>query len=347
MTDFLVLINNPGTYALIAIAITALLGYMLKQVRITKEKNQSLEQSIQALINQQNDQFKFTLDAMTRQLGQVSTDVNKQIDLSFGKSDKVFQSIISQLTKLDLSQKSLTALTEDVVSLHHLFNDKRARGAFGESRLEHIIANILPSEYYTQQATLTNGRRVDCLIHLPGNGGDLPIDVKFPLENYEKAIADDNSEQQFHWHAFHQDLKKHIDDIANRYICPPQTTAYAVMYLPAESLFYESLKRFPELMSYAQKKCVCISSPSTLMSLIYASRTMIKDHQTHQHVQQITHLLTELGKDFSRFDARLDKYFAHIQRASHDADQVGLSAKKIIKRFAQLESAELEQISTD
>ena len=64
------------------------------------------------------------------------------------------------------------------------------------------------------------------------------------------------------------------------------------------------------------------------MSLIYASRTMIKDHQTHQHVQQITHLLTELGKDFSRFDARLDKYFAHIQRASHDADQVGLSAKK-------------------
>ena len=119
------------------------------------------------------------------------------------------------------------------------------------------------------------------------------------------------------------------------------------MYLPAESLFYEAMKRFPMLMSYAQKKHICISSPSTLMSLIYASRTLIKDHQTHQHVVQITNLLNQLGKDFIRFETRLDKYFSHIQRANQDADQVALSARKIIKRFSQLESAEIEASTTD
>tara|TARA_Y200000002_G_scaffold209284_1_gene172591 strand:+ start:3049 stop:4098 length:1050 start_codon:yes stop_codon:yes gene_type:complete len=306
-----------------------------------------LQKSLDQLSSVQDIQFKHSMDALTRQLGIIKTEFNEQVNNSAIKTDHIFHNVIKRLTQLDVSQKNIEKLTEDVVSIHDLFNDKRSRGAFGETQLEHLIANVLPKNYYQLQATLSNGRRVDCLILLPSPGGHLPIDVKFPLENYQKAIdADDTSADQ-HWSEFRSNLKKHIDDIASRYILPPETTEHAVMFLPAESLFNETLNRFPDIIEYAQKRKVCISSPTNLMAIIYASRSIIKDHRTHQHMRKILKHLSSLGKDFSLFEQRLTKYFSHIKLAYKDTELIEHSSQKLLKHFNDIDKVDSSEVITE
>jgi DNA recombination protein RmuC len=227
-----------------------------------------------------------------------------------------------------------------------LFGDKCSRGAFGEVQLENLVRNILPEMAYEFQFTFkSNGVRADCVLKLPAPTGMVAVDAKFPLENYRRMFEPGQSELErvSAQRLFRADVKKHVEDIASKYIIAGETSDGAVMFVPAEAIFAEIHAYHSEVVDYAMQRRVWIVSPTTLMAVLNTARAVMKDVATREQVHIIKDELGKLGKDFQRFDARMRKLADHIRLAHQDAEEVRVSSDKITKRFTQIERVELDQ----
>lgn len=267
--------------------------------------------------------------------------VNERLDEGFRRTNETFVSVMTRLQTIDDAQKKIDLLTTNVVSLHNLLGSKSSRGAFGERQLEDIVKNVLPEASYEFQYTFQGARnvRADCVLKLPPPTGLIAVDSKFPLENYERMISD--GPDRVPPGAFKADVRRHVDDIASKYIIPGETGDGAVMFVPAESVFAEIHAHHRDLVEYAGQKRVWIVSPTTLMAVLNTARAVLKDVETRKQIHIIKDELGKLGKDFGRFDDRLRKLADHIRLAHEDAAQVQISGRKISERFAAIERAEL------
>lgn len=272
----------------------------------------------------------------------LSGKVNERLDEGFKKTNETFASVMARLATIDEAQKKIDGLTTNVVSLQELLGDKRSRGAFGEVQLEHLVRNILPVQVFELQSTLSNGTRVDCLLRLPEPTGSVAVDAKFPLENYHRMFEAGELERTAAQRAFRADVKKHIDDIASKYIVPGETADGAVMFVPAEAVFAEIHAYHAELVQYALAKRVWIVSPTTMMAVLNTARAVIKDVETRRQVHIIKDALSKLGKEFERFDQRMKKLADHIRMAHEDAQQVQITSDKISRRFTEIEHVRLD-----
>lgn len=210
-----------------------------------------------------------------------------------------------------------------------------------------LIRNVMPENSFSLQHTLSNGTRVDCLLYLPEPTGNMVVDSKFPLDSYKK-MADNESHESERVAAekqFKQDIKKHIKDISEKYLIPDETADGAIMFIPAEAVFAEIHAHQPELVEFAQKNRVWMVSPTTLMAVLNTARAVLRDTATRNQVHIIQEHLGELGKDFGRFQERMNKLSTHIQQANDDVSKVNTSAQKITKRFEKIERVELEDKS--
>lgn len=304
---------------------------------------QQIEASFKQHASSISSQLKLVTDEIRNHLHQLTNQVNQQLTAGFEKTSSTFTDIVKRLTIIDEAQKKITELSSHVVSLQDVLLDKRSRGAFGEVQLEGLIANMLPPHHFQMQYTLSNGKRADCMLFLPQPSGNLVIDAKFPLETYQKLIANDNATQKKAFQQqFRQDLQKHIKDIAEKYIIPGETSDGAVMFIPAEAIFAEMHANFPEVISLAQRLRVWPVSPTTLMAVLTTARAVLKDDATRKQVHIIQQHLHALAGDFSRFEVRMEKLSKHIDQAHQDVGEVATSAKKITQRFHKIESVELE-----
>lgn len=279
-------------------------------------------------------------------LDRLSGSVEQRLSEGFEKSTQTFNAIIERLSMIDAAQQKITELSSSVVSLHDVLNDKRSRGAFGEVQLKQLITNILPSKTYAFQHTLSNGRIVDCMLFLPEPTGSIGIDAKFPLENY-KVMVDKNTaktEAAVARRKFKGDIKKHISDIADKYIIPNQTASGAIMFIPAEAVFAEIHGQHPELVEFAQKRRVWLASPTTLMAILTTASAVVKDEATRKQIHIIQEHLGLLAQDFSRFQKRVDSLSNNMGKVNQGVKDIALSATKISSRFQQIESAELESL---
>ncbi|WP_457676164.1 DNA recombination protein RmuC [Thiolapillus sp.] len=306
---------------------------------------QSQADSTKAM-NERLEQLARTTD---ERLQQISGQVEKRLTEGFEKTTEVFSRVLEHLSRIDEAQKKITELSGNVVSLQEVLTDKRSRGAFGEVQLEGLVRNVMPEGSYAMQQTLGNGTRVDCLLTLPEPTGRVPIDAKFPLESYQRMMDNDATEAERSQarRQFRQDIKKHINDIADKYLVPGETADGAVMFLPAESLFAEIHAHFPELVEEAQRRRVWLVSPTTLMAVLTTARAVIKDVATRKQVHIIQEHLRLLSADFGRFQQRMDKLATHIRQAHDDVKQVNISAQKISKRFVKIEKVELDELEDE
>jgi DNA recombination protein RmuC len=292
------------------------------------------------------EQLTQTTDARLKEINQ---QVEKRLAEGFEKTNETFGNVIKRLALIDEAQKKITELSSNVVSLQEILNDKRSRGAFGEVQLSALIRNVLPPQHFAFQHTLSNGKRADCMLFLPEPTGNVAIDAKFPLENFRLLmdssvgeIEKRQAEQQFKI-----DIRKHIQDIAEKYIIPGETSDGAVMFIPAEAVFAEIHAHHADLVENAQRAKVWLVSPTTMMAILTTSRAVLKDAATRQQIHIIQKHLRLLGDDFSRFQLRMDNLAKRIALAHNDADQVHISAKKISQRFGQIEKAELDGVDTE
>lgn len=278
-------------------------------------------------------------------LEQIGGKVSERLDEGFKKTNETFVSVMARLATIDEAQKKIDGLTTNMVSLQELLGDKRSRGAYGEVQLEALVRNVLPVSTYAMQHTFENGTRVDCALFLPEPTGTVGVDSKFPLENYHRMFDStlSDAEQLVAEKQFKADVKKHVDDIASKYIIPNVTSDGAVMFIPAEAVFAEIHAYHPDVIDYAMIKRVWVVSPTTLMAVLNTARAVLKDVETRKQVHIIKDELGKLGKEFGRFDTRMKKLADHIRQAHEDAQDVQTTSQKISRRFAQIERVELKK----
>jgi DNA recombination protein RmuC len=313
------------------------------QLNTLKTLVETLNQNAQTLDKRQ-EQVSMRIDM---QLKEISQQVEKRLTDSFEKSTATFADVVKRLAIIDQAQKKITELSSHVVSLQEVLADKRSRGVFGEIQLNNLIQNLIPASHYSLQHTLSNSKRPDCVLFLPN--GLLAIDAKFPLESFQNMTNVNASEfeRQNARTQFRQDIKKHITDIASKYIIPNETFDGAVMFIPAESIFAEIHGHFSGLVEEAQKAKVWMVSPTTMMAVLTTALAVLKDAATRKQVHIIQEHLGYLSKDFMRFQKRMDNLARHIDQAQVDVKEVRTSADKITQRFTQIERVELEVVQSD
>jgi DNA recombination protein RmuC len=312
------------------------------------EQGKAEQEMMQATMRNATLQLTGTIENLTKtvdaRLQEISGKVTERLDEGFKKTNETFVSVMARLATIDEAQKKIDGLTSNVVSLQELLGDKRSRGAFGEVQLEALVRNIMPVTAFEMQYSLPNGTRVDCALFLPEPTGMVAVDSKFPLENYHRMFEVGLSEPDrlLAQKQFKADVKKHVDDIAAKYIIPNVTSDGAVMFVPAEAVFAEIHAYHPDVVDYAMSRRVWVVSPTTLMAVLNTARAVLKDVETRKQVHIIKDELGKLGKEFSRFDVRMKKLADHIRQAHEDALDVHTTSQKISKRFAAIESVELE-----
>ena len=282
-------------------------------------------------------------------LEEIGGKVSERLEEGFKKTNETCVSVMERLATIDEAQKKIDGLSTNMVGLQELLGDKKSRGAFGEVQLEGLVRNVLPEQSFKMQYSFDNGTRVDCALFLPEPTGTVAVDSKFPLENYhrmfDKTLSD--LEQAAAGKLFKADVKRHVDDIANKYIIPNVTSDGAVMFIPAEAVFAEIHAYHPDVIDYAMNKRVWVVSPTTLMAVLNTARAVLKDVEMRKQVHIIKDELGKLSGDFKRFDARMKKLADHIRQANDDAEEVHKSSRKITGAFARIERVELTNQPVD
>lgn len=342
---------------------TVELGLQKHRERFDERQGEALKAQQEALANGMTAVAKQVTDALAQhgeglarrvqgltetadqRLKEISGQVEKRLAEGFQKTTETFTQVLQHLTRIDEAQKKITELSTNVVTLQEILSDKRSRGAFGEVQLGALVRNIMPEGSFALQHSLGNGTRVDCLLRLPEPTGNLTVDAKFPLESYQKMtdLSLSTIERERAGRQFRQDIKKHINDIADKYVVKGETADGAMMFIPAEAVFAEIHAHHPELVQEAQRRHVWLVSPTTMMAVLTTARAVLRDAATQEQVHIIQKHLYELSKDFARFQERMDKLAMHIAQAHRDVDDVHKSARRISGRFQKIEAVELEE----
>ncbi len=319
-----------------------MLGKMAEQTRANQELLQNTLRSMGAQITQQAETMTKTVDG---RLEQISGKVNERLDEGFKKTNETFANVMARLAVIDEAQKKIDSLTTNVVSLQQVLSDKSARGAFGEVQLEALVRDTLPPDVYEFQAAVGGGReKADCVLTMPDGASKMAIDSKFPLSNYRTSIDATlpDGERNAARKQFATDVKKHINDIAGKYIQPGAGADSAVMFIPSEAVFAEIVGNHSEIVAQAQAQRVWLTSPTNLMAVLHTVRAVIRDAEMRKQAAVIKHELGKLGGDFGRFQERMDKLATHIKQAHDDAEQVQISSRKISGHFERIKSVEIE-----
>jgi DNA recombination protein RmuC len=281
------------------------------------------------------------LDAMTGRIGQTIGEQTRSTHESLAKLQE-------RLAVIDTAQGNIQSLAGQVVQLQAILSNKQTRGAFGQSRMEAIVADGLPHGAYEFQATLSNNSRPDCIIRMPNGAPSLAVDAKFPLESWNAIRAAEGPDaQRLAAQAFRRDVEVHIRDIAEKYLIPGETQDTAFMFVPSESVFAEIHENFEQIVQKAHRARVVIVSPSLLMLSIQVVQAILKDARMREQAHLIQGEVARLIQDLNRLDDRVRKLQAHFLQANKDIDDILVSSGKVSRRGAKIEALELGDSSKD
>ena len=296
-----------------------------------------------------NKDFNDLNEQLERRLLAINEKVNTRLDENFEKTNKTFMNVIERLSKIDEAQKKIETLSTDIVSLQSILTDKKTRGIFGEVNLKHILTSVFGEKndnIYRLQHTLSTGVIADSVVFAPEPLGTIAIDSKFPLEHYQlmvdKSLTQDMRDN--YEKMFKQDMKKHIDAISSKYIIPGETADQAILFLPAEAIFAEVNAYHQDIINYAYKKRVWITSPTTLISTLTVIEMIIKNMERDKYTSIIHDELNKLGLEFARYKERWDKLAKSIQTVNKDVENVTITTDKITKKFEAINKVEVEVV---
>ena len=295
-----------------------------------------------------NNDFNNLNDKIEDRLIKINERVNSRLDENFERTNKTFMSVLERLSKIDEAQKKIETLSSDIVSLQGILTDKKSRGTFGEVNLYNILVNVFGennTKIYSLQHKFNNSNIADAVLFAPEPLGTVAIDSKFPLENYQNMVNRNISklERDMYEKKFKMDVKKHIDDIKNKYIIEGVTSNQAFMFLPAEAVFAEINAYHQDIIEYAYKNRVWITSPTTLMSMLTVVQTVIKNMERDKYAVIIQKELQALSVEFGRYKERWDSLQRSIERVSKDVKEVNVTTEKISSKFESINKVEVDK----
>lgn len=257
--------------------------------------------------------------------------------------------VLERLSKIDEAQKKIDTLSQDIISLQSVLTDKKTRGIFGEVNLKQIMSSVFGENksIYQMQYTFENKTIADCVLFAPQPLGTIAIDSKFPLEHYRIMVEKKNSNEirEQAEKLFKNDVKRHIDAISSKYIIDGVTSDQAILFLPAEAIFAEINAYHPDLIEYAYKRRVWLTSPTTLISTLTTIQVIIKNIERDKFASMIQKELKLLSEEFLRYKDRWDKLYRSIETVSRDVKEIHTTTDKITKRFNAINQVEVTEIN--
>ncbi|MEC3859796.1 DNA recombination protein RmuC [Mesobacterium sp. TK19101] len=341
-------VRAAGRSARMAEPLAQQLGTLGQRVQMLGDGQERLAGGLHHVSEAQAQSQTAMLQLMEKRLAEVQTQITDNLHGASRRTAHSLGELQERLKTIDKAQENITKLSGDVLSLQDILSNKQTRGAFGEIQLHDIVSKALPSDSYTLQATLSNGRRADCLIHLPNPPGPICIDSKFPLEAYEMLRRSETKEQANRAaQQMRLAVRKHIRDIADRYIIEGETADGALMFLPSEAVYAELHANFAELVREGFGLRVWIVSPTTCMATLNTMRAILKDARMREQAGAIRKELGLLYADVDRLGARVENLDRHFSQAAKDISDIKISADKAGRRARRLDNFDFEELGTD
>ena len=322
------------------------MGALGQRVQALGEGQERLAGGLHHVSEAQAQSQTSMLQLMEQRLALVQQQMNENLHGSARRTAQSLGDLQQRLSAIDKAQDNITKLSGDVLSLQDILSNKQTRGAYGEIQLNDIVTKALPSDSYTLQATLSNGNRPDCLIHLPNPPGHIVIDSKFPLESYE-ALRKAKTDRELNESAkfLRSSIKKHIKDISSKYIIEGETADGALMFLPSEAVYAELHANFPELVRDGFAARVWIVSPTTCMATLNTMRAILKDARMREQAGAIRRELGLLFQDVERLGTRVENLDRHFGQAAKDLSEIKISSDKAGRRARRLDNFDFEELN--
>ena len=324
------------------------LGWLASRVQGLSDGQERLAGGLHHVSEAQTVSQTAMLQLMEQRLAEVQRGMTEVLQGSSVRTARSLGDLHMRLETIDKAQANIEKLSGNVLGLQDILSNKQTRGAFGEIQLHDIVGKALPSDAFTMQATLSNGRRADCLIHLPQPPGPIVVDAKFPLEAYEALRRAENPRQVQEAGAFlRTSVRTHIRAISERYIIEGETADGALMFLPSEAVYAELHANFPEVVREGFAAKVWIVSPTTCMAVLNTMRAVMKDARMREQAGAIRRELGELYKDIERLGERVGNLDRHFGQAAKDIEEIKISSDKAGKRARRLDNFDFEELAAD
>lgn len=342
----LLTLRAAGRAASMVAPLSREVGWMAGRVQALSDGQERLAGGLHHVSEAQAVSQSAMLRVMEQRLAEVSRSMGETLTGTSTRTARSLGELQQRLETIDRAQANIEKLSGNVLSLQDILSNKQTRGAFGEIQLNDIVVKALPSDAYTMQAVLSNGRRADCLIHLPNPPGPIVIDAKFPLEAYEAIRRADTpraateAAQQMR-----VAVRAHIKAISEKYILEGETADGALMFLPSEAVYAELHANFPEVVRDGFAARVWIVSPTTCMATLNTMRAVLKDARMREQAGAIRRELSELYKDVERLGERVGNLDRHFGQAAKDIEEIKISSDKAGRRARRLDNFDFEELA--
>lgn len=299
------------------------------------------------ILNSIKGDFNQLNESTVNRLVNIETKVNESLLQGFERTNKAFTNVLEQMARIDETQQNLKSLSANITSLQNVLTDKKTRGTYGEIELYSILESVFGNNEhrFSRQVKLSNDSIADCVLHAPQPLGDIIIDSKFPLENFNRMFDENVSSQDLVKIKadFKKDVAKHIKDIKTKYIIPGETAEMAYMFIPAEAIFAEIYGHYDDLIQMSYELKVYLVSPTTLMAYITAIKAIYLGQERNDRVIEIQQEFVRLSREFERFSDRFASVTRDFDKTYRDMQNVNITSDKIIKRFKQIEAVQLDE----
>jgi len=315
------------------------------QARAQAQMLEVMENRLAAVTQAQATSQAKMVEAMERRLEEVQKGMAETLHGTSTRTARSLGELQTKLDQIDRAQAKIEQLSGNVLSLQDILSNKQRRGMFGEIQLMDIVSKALPAESFTAQATLSNGKRADLLVHLPNPPGPIVIDAKFPLEAYEELTRAEGPEAaKAALRGLAQAVRVHIKAIAEKYIIEGETADGALMFLPSEAVYAELHARLPEVVREGFEARVWIVSPTTCMATLNTMRAVLKDARMREQAGEIRKALRQLHRDVEIVGERAMKLETHLRQAGEDVGGIITASTRAGKRAERLDNFDFEEL---
>lgn len=344
----ILILRAAGRSATMAEPLMREMGWLGQRVQLLSDGQERLAGGLHHVSETQVVSQTAMLQLMEQRLAEVSRQMGESLHGTSTRTARSLGELQQRLETIDKAQANIEKLSGNVLNLQDILSNKQARGAFGEIQLNDIVVKALPSDAYTMQATLSNGKRADCLVHLPNPPGPIVIDAKFPLEAYEALRRAENPGQlREAGQMMRSAVRAHIKAISEKYIIEGETADGALMFLPSEAVYAELHANYPEVVREGFAARVWIVSPTTCMATLNTMRAVLKDARMREQAGAIRRELGELYKDVDRLVERVGNLDRHFGQAAKDIEEIKISSDKASRRARRLDNFDFEELSND
>lgn len=315
-------------------------GELRGQIKLMADGQDTTRKLVADQLQSQEREIRKALDD---RLNDVTRRVGENLQKTTDKTSESLTDLQKRLAVIDAAQKNITDLSTDIVGLQEILSNKQARGAFGQAQMEDIVRDMLPADYFKFEATLSNGKRVDCLITLPGSQGHIGVDSKYPHEGYVRLMdAQSDDERRVAGQSFTRDVIKHVQAIAEKYIIPGETSDWALMFVPAESIYMELHTNFQNVIQEGYRRKIVIASPSSFWAILHSVRALIRDTKMREQAGMIQKEVGLLMEDVARLDKRVGNLGRHFEQSGKDIEDIQTSTRKIALHGNRIKQVELK-----